>query len=72
MHKLNFYPLGNADTCLMELEKGRMLLFDYANVRDPENESDRRIDLSTELRNTLECQRSLKRDHFGSKMVPFD
>jgi len=60
MHKLNFYPLGNADTCLIELEKGKMLLFDYANVRDPENESDLRIDLATDLRNTLQAA---KRDY---------
>jgi hypothetical protein len=60
MHKLTFYPLGNADTCLIELEKGKMLLFDYANLRDPENESDLRIDLSTELHNTLEAA---KRDY---------
>ncbi len=60
MHKLNFYPLGNADTCLIELEKGKMLLFDYANLRDPDNDSDLRIDLETELRNTLEAA---KRDY---------
>ena len=60
MHKLNFYPLGNADSCLIELESGKMLLFDYANLRDPENESDLRIDLSAELHNTLEAA---KRDY---------
>src|SRR4051794_11680636 len=57
MHKATFYPLGNAHTCLIELEKGRWLLFDYANVRDPNNESDLRVDLATELRNTLEAAR---------------
>jgi len=55
MHKLNFYPLGNADSCFVELGSGKMLLFDYANLRDPENESDLRIDLSAELHNTLEA-----------------
>jgi hypothetical protein len=60
MHKLTFYPLGNADSCLIELEKGKMLLFDYANLRDPENEADPRIDLSAELHNTLEAA---KRDY---------
>ncbi len=60
MHKLNFYPSGNADTCLIELESGKMLLFDYANMRDRENESDLRIDLSTELHNALEAA---KRDY---------
>src|SRR5438046_10306128 len=55
MHKVTFYPLGNADSYLIELERGKKLLFDYANTRDPENESDRRIDLSAELRTTLEA-----------------
>jgi len=54
MHTLTFYPLGNADSCLIQLEKGKKLLFDYANKRDPEDNSDRRIDLAEELRNTLE------------------
>lgn len=60
MHKLNFYPLGNADTCLIELEKSKMLLFDYANLRNPAYESDKRIDLATDLRNTLDAA---KRDY---------
>jgi len=54
MHTVTFYPLGNADSYLVELEKGKKLLFDYANMRDPEDESDRRIDLAAELRSVLE------------------
>lgn len=27
---LTFYPLGNAETCLLELGNGAKLLFDYA------------------------------------------
>lgn len=54
MHTVTFYPLGNADSYLVELEKGKKLLFDFANKRDPEDKSDHRIDLATELRNVLE------------------
>jgi hypothetical protein len=54
MHTLTFYPLGNADSYFIELEKGKKLLFDFANRKDPEDHSDKRIDLASELRNTLE------------------
>ena len=61
MHTVTFYPLGNADSYLIELEKGKKLLFDFANKRDPEDKSDRRIDLAAELRSVLE---SADRDEF--------
>ena len=54
MHKLTFFPSGNADTCLVELEKGKWILFDYANMRDPNNDDDLRIDLASDLKSTLE------------------
>jgi len=31
MHKISFYPLNNADCCKIELEDGRLMLFDFAN-----------------------------------------
>lgn len=55
MHTATFYPIGNADTCLIELEKGKKLLFDYANMRDPDDESDKRIDVASELKSVLEA-----------------
>lgn len=61
MHKVTFYPLGNADTCLIELENDRMLLFDYANVAVSNDEEDKRIDLEGALRKTLE---EANRDYF--------
>lgn len=61
MHKITFYPLGNADTCLIELENGQRLLFDYANVANSENEEDKRIDLEEALRRVL---REAERDYF--------
>lgn len=54
MHKLTFYPLGNADTCRIDLANGRTLLFDYANVRCTDDRADKRADLPTELRTELD------------------
>lgn len=53
MHKLTFFPLGNADCIRIELEAGKQLLFDFAAMRDAEDESDRRIDLPAKLREDL-------------------
>lgn len=52
MHTITFYPLGNADTCLVELEGGKKLLFDYANMRGGKD-GDLRSDLPKELRSKL-------------------
>ncbi len=53
MHKLTFYPLGNADCCLIDLDNDQKLLFDYANMRDSNNKYDLRIDLPVALREDL-------------------
>ena len=53
MHTVTFYPLGNADTSKIDLPNGRTLLFDYANTRDPDDATDRRIDLPKQLRAEL-------------------
>jgi hypothetical protein len=34
---LTFYPLGNADCCLIDLANGKKILFDFADKRDPNN-----------------------------------
>ena len=44
MHKLNFFPLGNADCCRIDLQNGKKLLFDYAHMRCAEDPTDKRID----------------------------
>ena len=54
MPKLTFYPLGNADCCLIDLENGHKILFDYADVRDSDDDDDLRIDLPEKLREDLE------------------
>jgi hypothetical protein len=54
MPKLTFYPLGNADCCLMDLDNSKKkLLFDYAHTRCQGEENDKRIDLPSELRTDL-------------------
>lgn len=53
MPKLTFYPLGNADCCLMELINGKKLLFDYADTRCKDDKEDKRVDLPAELRKDL-------------------
>ena len=54
MHQLTFYPLGNADCCLIDLENKQKILFDYADVRDSDDDDDLRIDLPEKLREDLE------------------
>ena len=52
MHIVRFFPIGNADTCLIELENGRRVLFDFADMRGG-GDDDKRCDLETELRACL-------------------
>lgn len=53
MHKLTFYPLGNADCCKLDLSDGRKILFDYANTREDDDADDLRIDLASALSEDL-------------------
>src|SRR4051812_1147629 len=61
MPKLTFFPLGNADCCLIDLQGGQKLLFDYANQRNPNDSTDLRIDLPTALAADLKTAR---RDYY--------
>ena len=54
MPKLTFFPLGNADCCLVDLAGGQKMLFDYAATRDASDRNDRRIDLPRTLRGDLD------------------
>lgn len=53
MHIVRFFPIGNADTCLIELANGRRILFDFADMHNPDDPDDRRCDLEKELRDIL-------------------
>jgi hypothetical protein len=59
MHKLTFYPMGNADPTLIDLAGGEKILFDFAARQDPSNPDDSRVDLPAELRKDLG-----KRDYY--------
>jgi len=54
MHKITIFPLGNADSCRIDLECGKKVLFDYADSRDPNDKDDLRCDLPKELRDDLQ------------------
>ncbi len=53
MHTVTFFPIGNADSCLISLNCGRKLLVDYADRRNPADPNDRRIDLPAAVRAAL-------------------
>ena len=55
MHRMTFYPLGNADCCLIDLQNGKKILFDFGGQGNPEDEDDKRIDLCAELREDMEA-----------------
>ncbi len=61
MHKMTLFPLGNADCCRIDLDNGKKILFDYANMRDPDDDDDLRCDLEQELRDDLD---DADRDYF--------
>lgn len=53
MHVVRFFNIGNADSCLIELENGRRSLFDFADMRSKGDVADKRCDLEAELRQCL-------------------
>ncbi len=59
--KLTFHPLGNADCTRFDLADGKKILVDFADVYNPDDPSDLRIDLSKELMNDL---RVAMRDYY--------
>jgi hypothetical protein len=61
MHKIAFFPLGNADSCRIDSSAGKKFLFDYANKRNPDDKNDKRIDLQAELKKDLQAS---KRDGY--------
>ncbi|GAA4422355.1 hypothetical protein [Bremerella cremea] len=54
MHRMTFYPLGNADCCLIDLENEKKILFDFGDQGDPDDLYDKRIDLCATLRKNME------------------
>ena len=60
--KITFHPLGNADCTRLDLADGQKMLVDYADVRNADDSSDRRVDLPKELKNDL---RAARRDYYN-------
>lgn len=52
MPKLTFYPLGNADSCLVALDH-KFMLFDFADMHDPLANDERRINLPEAVRDDI-------------------
>ena len=71
---MTFFPLGNADCCRIDLDNKKKILFDFADVSDPEDENDLRVNLSKELLDDLKKNKRnyydvvafshLDKDHF--------
>lgn len=59
MHTVRFFPIGNADSCLIELENGRRALFDFADMREIGDADDKRCDLEKELRECLDGDKEI-------------
>ena len=53
MHKVTFFPVGNADSCLIELDNGRRAMFDFADMRVDGDDDDKRCNLEQELRDRM-------------------
>lgn len=53
MTRLTFFPLGNADTTLIRLADNRLVLLDYADMRNPNDQFDSRCDLPVALRKEM-------------------
>jgi hypothetical protein len=53
MTKIIFYPLGNADTCLVKLSNGLQFVFDYADMNDPDDATDKRIPLAKQFKDDI-------------------
>ena len=49
MHTLTFFPLGNADCTRINLASGKQMLIDYADMRNRNDVTDKRIDLPARL-----------------------
>ncbi|MBK1667305.1 hypothetical protein CKO28_04510 [Rhodovibrio sodomensis] len=57
MAYMTFFPLGNADSTLIRLADDQLVLFDFADTRDPKDALDRRCDLRHELRKEMNFAR---------------
>jgi len=53
MAKITFYPLGNADSYLIQTDQDKYFLFDFAEMRNPEDNADKRMLLEENLKRDI-------------------
>lgn len=53
MTGITYYPLGNAGGAFITTEQHKRFIFDFADMRDPNDVADKRIDLPTALKDDL-------------------
>jgi beta-lactamase superfamily II metal-dependent hydrolase len=53
MARVIFYPLGNADSYLIQTDNGRSFLFDFAEMRNPNDAGDKRIFLADSIKDDI-------------------
>ena len=53
MAQITFYPLRNADCCLIKLDNEKLFVFDYADKRNSDDPNDKRIDLKQAFREDI-------------------
>lgn len=64
--RVDFFPLGNADTLRLDLADGRKVLIDYADLLCRDDQNDLRCDLPKELRRDLARAR---RDYYDAVCI---
>lgn len=64
MHQLTFYPLGNADTLFIDLAGGRVMVLDYADLRNPDDRYDLRWDINASISGKLKAKNRADVDVF--------
>lgn len=72
MAKLTFFPLGNADSTLIDLADGQKMLFDFGDQKDREDPTDKRIDLAEVLRKDLKAAERSHYDVFAVTHLDLD
>jgi hypothetical protein len=72
MAQLTFFPLGNADSCLIDLSNGKKLLFDFGDQKNGDDCADKRIDLAATLREDLKAAKKGSYDVFAVTHLDLD
>jgi len=53
MARMIFYPIGNADCCLIKSDVGKLFVFDYADMRVADDNEDKRMPLSENFKDDI-------------------